>query len=170
MSAMRLPWKSKKLGTDFARDWRGEFAENVAAKGPTVLLETADGEEAVGLWRALGREGLRMQWCPGPDREADRRCTLVASGQCALLEQADVVVSHLDFTCSAARDTLAALRENQRENPSGAHVVVAAPNFARARFPEITDGVTLVPDYLTGYRVVTAVNQACSPSDDRVSL
>lgn len=154
---MYLPWKSTELGTDYARDWRGGFVQDHATNRPTVLVETEDGVEALALWRALGQNGFRMQWCPGPDRDANRRCSLVNSGSCPLVEHADVVLSHLDFTCEAPRETLAALRKNKK---SAAPVLVAAPSFVRARYPEVTGGSTLIPDYLTSHRVVSAVKEA----------
>lgn len=153
---MRLRWKSTELGTDYARDWRAGFVETNATNRPTVLVETEDGAEAVALWRALGRQGYHMQWCPGPDAEANRRCSLVNSGSCPLVDRADVVLSHLDFTCAEARATLAALQNDTTTAP----VVISAPTYVRARYPEIDRGATVIPDHLTGQRVTRAMAEA----------
>lgn len=153
---MRLPWKSTELGADYAGDWKGGFVQDHASNRPTVLVETEDGAEAVALWRALGRHGYRMQWCPGPDRDSNRRCSMVTSGQCPLVSRADVVLSHLDFTCEASRETLAALQDS----PSAPPVLVSAPSFVQARYPEVRRDVTVIPDNLTGHRAVSAVDDA----------
>lgn len=163
VSLMRLSWKSTDLGSDYARDWRGGSVQNIATNRPKVLVETEDGAEAIALWRGLGRSGYRMQWCPGPDEEANRRCSLVSGEGCALVEGADVVISHLDFTCDAARETLAALQQSQ----STGKVLAAAPDVVRARHPEIEQGVTMLPDQLTSDGVVSAVQNALAPPTER---
>lgn len=155
---MRRLWKRTELGTGHSAGWNDGAREKCRPDRPTVLLESDDRAEAVMLWQALGDQGYRMEWCPGPDRGRTRRCSLTASGRCDAADQADVVVSHLDFTCKAARDTVSALAQR----PEGAPVLVSAPTYIRARYPEVGEGTTVIPDHLTSHRVVRAVQSAIS--------
>lgn len=152
---MKVPWTTT-LGADYAHAWRATVTHDEPTDRPTVLLEAEDETVAATLWRDFGSHGYQMQWCPGPGGLSNRQCPLASGGTCALADRADVVISHLDFTRQDARDTLAALATTHPDTP----VLVAAPNFVRARFPEITHGFTALPDQLLSARVLAAADTA----------
>lgn len=62
--------------------------------GQRVLVERRDwfDDEQVAALRSAGKD---VRQCTGPRRQAGRACLLVASGQCRLAEEADLIVSLL---------------------------------------------------------------------------
>jgi hypothetical protein len=75
--------------------------------------------EAPARWNGAVQEaalvsGGEVLFCGGPSSAHDGECPLVAGERCGLVDEADVVVHHLDLSRSENRDVLAALR---REYP-----------------------------------------------------
>lgn len=60
---------------------------------PRLLLECRDQSAPAQLAHALAEAGFDVTVCSGPD--ASKRCALLEQGQCALVDDADVVVNAL---------------------------------------------------------------------------
>jgi hypothetical protein len=118
-------WKRRKLlGKDFARRWwRGEDRTQGEDPRGTVIVESPDAAEAHAYWRFLREEGYEVAWCPGPDARPHRRCALVASGRCEVVERSDVVVSALGMGSPSARGVVSAIRQCHPSKP----LIVQAP-------------------------------------------
>jgi hypothetical protein len=94
-------------------------------EGPRLLIEDPD---AWAYAEHFERAGFRVAVCDGPRPEgADcSRCPLVATGRCAAVESADVILSALPG--DVGRPIVRALGERSRSVPTVLHV--AAPRAA----------------------------------------
>ncbi len=106
----------RRLGKDMARGWEEEAHER-----PRVLFESPDGAVAHAAWMVLRRRGYRTMWCPGPHDGAE--CTLATTGQCRLVDAADMVVSALDLSDPSCQAVVRRLETVAGDTP----VVVVAP-------------------------------------------
>jgi hypothetical protein len=101
-----------------------------------VLLEVPDGAEAFSYWRFLTDKGYEVEWCPGPEGPPARRCPLVTSGHCELVERADVVVSALGLDRETCRNVVETRGRLHPETP----VVVQASRKDFARWGRLLEG------------------------------
>ncbi len=88
------------LGHDEVANW--PHASGTARR--SALFEGGDGAEAMAVSRVLDRMDVDTMWCPGPGEGHGRRCPLVETGHCDLLEKADFVLNDLgtaDARCAA---------------------------------------------------------------------
>jgi len=125
------------LGTDFACRWKhlGRRADGEHPR-PRVLVEESDVAQAYAYWRLLDNNGYEALWCRGPRGLSPRPCPLVACGQCALVERADVVVSSLGLHHQSSRKVVAALRRLHPKTP----VVIQASQQMLARWAPLFEG------------------------------
>ena len=128
-------WTRRPLGSDFARGWR-DTTRDGDEDGPRVLFESPDGAEAHATWKLLQRHGYRVTWCPGPRGGFSPDCALSASGHCALVDEADVVVSALDLKDTASQEVVRGLNEAVSRT---AVVVVASRGAASHWSGELPD-------------------------------
>jgi hypothetical protein len=147
-----MSWRfsRRRLGRDHARSWDGE-----AGEGPRVLLESPDGAEAHAVWRILHRHGYETMWCPGPRRDAE--CTLVETGRCHLVDEADVVLSALDLNepfCQAV------VRSLDTDAASRTPVVVVAPRAAEAQWVDELSSSTVVAGPLRAKALLRSIESA----------
>jgi hypothetical protein len=91
-----------------------------------------------GLARVLRESGYEVSLCAGPESRSSG-CPLVVSGQCALVEDAQVVVHALDQADGSNRDVLAALMRSAPETPiiveAGLVAEEQSGKVRRVRFP-----------------------------------
>jgi len=103
-----------------------------------VLVECDDPAIQDGLERVLRESGYEVSLCAGPASRSSG-CPLVVSGQCGLVEDAQVVVHALDHTDRSNRDVLAALVRSAPDTPIVVEAGLVAedePGDARrVRFP-----------------------------------
>jgi len=103
-----------------------------------VLVECDDSTIQDGLERVLRESGYEVSLCAGPGSRSSG-CPLVVSGQCGLVEDAQVVVHALDHTDSSNREVLAALMRSAPDTPIVVEAgLVAEDNSGdvrRVRFP-----------------------------------
>jgi hypothetical protein len=121
-----------------------------------VLLEVPDGAEAVAYWRLLTDNDYEVAWCPGPERVPARRCPLVASGRCELLEGADVVVSALGLNEESCRRVVEARGRLYPETP----VVAQASRSDFAQWASLVEGDHLMPTPVSGKALLQSVEDA----------
>jgi len=148
----------RPLGEDRARSWGDESGSDAS---PRVLIESADGAEAHATWRLLQRHGYRTMWCPGPRQASARECPLSGAGRCALVDEADAVVSALDLrdeACARVVRDLDAVAGDKR-------VVVVAPVDQVAGLTQELGSVRVVPGPLSAQVVLGALDGGrASPS------
>jgi len=145
------------LGKDLAQHWVGRTAADTGEENrSTVLLEVPDGAEAVAYWRLLTENGYEVEWCPGPERVPSRRCPLVTSGQCELLERADVVVSALGLNEKSCRRVVEARDRLYPEKP----VVTQASRSDFVRWESLVEGDQPLPTPVDGKALLQSVEDA----------
>ncbi|MBI2168884.1 MAG: hypothetical protein HYU28_05205 [Actinobacteria bacterium] len=88
---------------------------------PRVLVEDPHGALRDADFSAFLNAGFEVALCTGPDSESE--CPLVASGECGLVDAADVVLFGLGTTDERTRSILRSLRQRFPETP----VVVEVP-------------------------------------------
>jgi DNA-binding NtrC family response regulator len=121
-----------------------------------VLIEEPDGAEAFAYWHLLTDKGYSVQWCPGPGGPTRGRCALVSTGQCQLVEEADVVVSALGIDHKSSRDVLGAIRRLHPETP----VVIQASRREFSRWADLFDGESDLRIPVTGRALLDSVEGA----------
>ena len=103
-----------------------------------VLVECDDPTIQDGLERVLRETGYEVSLCAGPTSRSSG-CPLVVSGQCGLVEDAQVVVHALDHADSSNRAVLAALVRSAPDTPIVAEAGLVAEDKSgdvrRVRFP-----------------------------------
>ncbi|HXZ62034.1 MAG TPA: hypothetical protein VEG62_04770 [Acidimicrobiales bacterium] len=152
---MCVMWQRRPLGEDQARSWERDDRAT-----PRVLIESADGAEAHAAWRLLQREGYRTMWCPGPRSGPGAQCVLSQSGQCPLVDEADVVVSALDVRDPACACVVRDLDAVAKDKP----VVVVAPVDKVAGLTGELGSARVVPGPLSATAVLGALDTSRSPS------
>jgi hypothetical protein len=105
---------------------------------PRVLVECDDPTIQDGLERVLRESGYAVSICAGPASRSSG-CPLVLSGQCGLVEDAEVVVHTLDPVDPSNREVLAALARHSSDTPVviEAHLIAEdqSGDVRRVRFP-----------------------------------
>ncbi|HEX6725264.1 MAG TPA: hypothetical protein VF073_08440 [Gaiella sp.] len=131
-----------------------EIGDWEARRGrPRALVENPDGAELWAYAETLREAGYDVATCAGEHPDGSDRCPLLETGNCALVEGADVVVS----TCSIQRgDRLLAVLGSQGSTP----VVFEAPAPDFERFAHLAGNATLVATPVTAQALVQAVAQA----------
>lgn len=103
-----------------------------------VLVECDDPTIQDGLERVLRESGYTVSLCGGPASRGSG-CPLVISGQCGLVDDAQVVVHALDHTDHSNREVLAALVQNAPDTPivveTGLIAEGESGDVRRVRFP-----------------------------------
>lgn len=103
-----------------------------------VLVECDEPSIQDGLERVLRDRGYTVSLCAGPASRASG-CPLVVSGQCGLLEDAQVVVHALDHTDRSNREVLSALVQSAPDTPIVVETGLVAEgeggDVRRVRFP-----------------------------------
>lgn len=126
------------------------------AAGTAVLIEYEDRGVAFAAERLLDRHGYSVAVCGGPTHLRGGRCPLVTSGECPLVDRADVIVHGLDLDRGANR---AVLEEIRRTRP-GRRIVVEATEPARMKHRQILDGCEVVSFPMRSNALVQAVERA----------
>ena len=121
-----------------------------------VLIEYEDYGVAFAAERLLDRHGYSVAVCGGPKHLRGRRCPLVTSGECSLVDRADVVVHGLDLECGANRAVLETIRRTRPER----RVVVEAAESARVDSRQLLDGCEVVSFPMHSNALVQAVERA----------
>lgn len=121
-----------------------------------VLIEYEDYGVAFAAERLLDRHGYSVAVCGGPKHLRGRRCPLVTSGECPLVDRADVVVHGLDPACGANRAVLETIRRTRPER----RVVVEAAESARVDYRQLLDGCEVVSFPMHSNALVKAVERA----------
>ncbi len=105
---------------------------------PLVLVECDDPMIQDGLERVLRESGYVVSLCAGPASRSFG-CPVVVSGQCGLVEDAQVVVHALDHADSSNRKVLAALVQSSPDTPIVVEAGLVAEDQSgdvrRVRFP-----------------------------------
>jgi DNA-binding NarL/FixJ family response regulator len=94
--------------------------------------------------------------CGGPEHLRGRACPLVATGECALVDQADVVVNGLGLERRDDRAVLEAIRRTRPER----RVVVEATDRVADRHRELLEGCDVVAFPMRTDALVRAVEHA----------
>ncbi|MGZ4339812.1 MAG: hypothetical protein ACXVQ3_07130 [Gaiellaceae bacterium] len=124
-----------------------------------ALVENPDGAQLWAYAEALREAGYEVATCTGehPDGESSL-CPLIETGQCGLVDGADVVVS----TCSIHRgDKLLAVLGSKGSTP----VVFEAPPPDFERYSHLAENATIVQTPVTEQALLDAVAQAQSEAD-----
>lgn len=108
--------------------------------GPRVLVENPDFGIGYSMERLLIERGYDVAVCEGPDCNQARRCPLVATGECDLAANADVIVHSLNLD----RPDHAAVLQALRERCPGARIVVEIPTPSIARHQELLEGCSIL--------------------------
>ena len=100
--------------------------------------------------------GFDVALCAGPQAEGDQcsRCPLVESGQCAAVDEADVILSSLPG--EVGKPIVHALAERSRRIPTVLHV----PAPQAAEYHELFEDATLVPVPASLDELETAIRKA----------
>ena len=121
---------------------------------PRILVEDPDGAVRTASQHILERAGYEVVTCAGP--EPGRRCAEVAAPGCALLRDADVVYTSLDWHRPEHREVLRAQRAHHPDLP----VVVEISRPEGAKQPELLAGCEVVHLPADGATMVAAVRHA----------
>ena len=102
--------------------------------------------EAPARWNWAVAEASRLSdcsitFCPGPAGRPDCGCPMVTGEGCAMVDDADVLVTHLDLASAANRAALAAVRQAKPGMP----VIALAWKADVERYPELLEGCDVVP-------------------------
>jgi len=143
----------QRIGEDLAREWPAR--SGAGEGGPRILFESPDGAEAHAVWRLLERHGCRTMWCTGP--EGGAKCALVAAGRCALVEEADAVVSSLDLRETRCQEVARALDARGATTP----VVVVARKASAEEWRAKLPACHVLPDPLSARALVGALSAVC---------
>jgi hypothetical protein len=124
--------------------------------GPRVLIENPDFGIGYSAQRVLIEQGYDVAVCEGPDHRQGRRCALVATGECDLAANADVIVHSLDLDHPDHAGVLRGLREGF---PT-ARIVVEVPQASIEDHAEVLEGCSLVSFPATRASLTDAVRAA----------
>lgn len=105
-----------------------------------IVIENARGTQRSALSALFDEAGYDVAVCGGPAAFTDGCCPLVSSGDCRLIDAADVVFFDLDLDVAANRDVLTHLRRVQREVP----IVLEIPVATARRYHDLVDGCEVV--------------------------
>ncbi|MCZ7531494.1 MAG: hypothetical protein M5U31_14865 [Acidimicrobiia bacterium] len=128
-------------------DWGSESGR------PRVLLVIDDVTELDAVAEILADAGYDVATCEGPDKSARKKCDLLASGTCALVERTDVVYYGLRMTDADHREVVASLAQRFPDTP----VILEAPAPTLERFADLVRGHHLVRFPATRDAVLEAV-------------
>jgi hypothetical protein len=122
-----------------------------------ALVENPDSAQLWAYADILREAGYEVATCMGEHPDEESRCPLIETGQCGLVEGADVVVS----TCSMHRgDKLLAVLGSKGSTP----VVFEASQPDFERYAHLAESATLVPTPVTEQTLLDAVARAQSGS------
>ncbi|HUI02400.1 MAG TPA: hypothetical protein VLZ77_02580 [Acidimicrobiales bacterium] len=122
-----------------------------------MLLEAPEGAEAGRLWGILDGGGFRVSWCPGPEGPPAAWCPVMGGRRCALVEEADVVVSALGLSAGSCRQVLEGIT---RLHPDAGVIVEASPADAAA-CGALLEGCTVLPRPLPARALLEAAGAVC---------
>ena len=138
-----------RINTVVGGSWRGPG-------GPKVLVENPDQGVGYSVERLLIGQGYDVAVCEGPDSRQARRCPLVATGECDLATNADVIVHSLNLDRRDHAEVLQALRERHPD----ANIVVEIPEPSIARHQELLEGCSVLRFPATRASLTDAVEAA----------
>jgi DNA-binding response OmpR family regulator len=124
---------------------------------PRVLIESSDGSIAAATENLLLEEGYDVSTCRGPAGQAGR-CPLVTDGDCARVEEADVILFSLRLTDDRCLDVLRTLRAAVPETP----IVVEIAQPKVADYAADLVGCHILPLPYTRETVGAAISAALS--------
>jgi ribosome-associated translation inhibitor RaiA len=124
--------------------------------GPRVLVENPDFGIGYSAQQVLMDEGYDVAVCEGPDRAQARHCALVATGECDLAANADVVVHSLDLDRSDHAEVLRELRRRFPDTP----IVVEVRTSSIVRHQELLNGCSILRFPATRATLTKAVEAA----------
>ena len=107
-----------------------------------VLVEDSDGAEREACEHALRKAGYDVASCGGPEVMGHRYCPLVQTGECALVDGADVVYNNLRLGNPANRDVVRAHRNRAR---TPLVIEVPAPDITRYHPLLVTSTIVRAP-------------------------
>lgn len=122
-----------------------------------VLIEGTEWSTREILGSILREEGYDVIACPGPEGTGSR-CTLVATGDCDAVVDADVIVHTLRHTDARNREVLVSLKRRYPDTP----VVVEVPLPRVEQFREDFADCHVVPYPMTAESLLPAVREALS--------
>jgi len=147
------------LGSDRATGWGvspDTGPELAGGRQRRVLLEMPDFAEAWASSKLLGRAGFEVAWCPGPDDSPGRRCPLVGTGSCPLVEDADAIVSTLRLDEGPSRQVLEALGRRHSTPP----VIVPCTRHQAEHWPPALEGLQPLTLPVTPTKLLTTLDAA----------
>lgn len=126
--------------------------------GPRVLVENPDLGVGYSFERLLIEQGYGVAVCEGPDCWKARRCPLVATGECDLAANADVIVHSLNPNRPEHAEVLQALRSRYPTAP----VVTEIAEPAMAHHRELLRGCSVLRFPATRTSLTRAVHAAAA--------
>jgi hypothetical protein len=109
---------------------------------------------------ALERQGFAVDVCGGPEHVDGGRCTLLATGDCPLVERADVLVHSLNLDRLEHRRVFMAIRSRRPDLP----VVVEMPRPAIERHERLLTGCVTIPFPARTADLEDGIQRAMTPS------
>jgi hypothetical protein len=143
-------WRRRRYDLEPDDHWSGN------GDGSRVVVEEEDPALRWSMVEALQRAGYRTAACEGPGLDGRGRCPLVGGSGCALVEDADAVVS----VSVAGDDAMQVVRETMLRDQPEVRVAVIVPTLREAPHAEVTDGALVWTGPLTRSAVVAAVDRA----------
>ncbi|MEZ5169291.1 MAG: hypothetical protein R3A49_00920 [Acidimicrobiia bacterium] len=120
---------------------------------PRVLIEHHGVAESEVVARILGEAGYVVATCEGPDASHGTACTMSKTGDCSLVDEADLVYHGLRVSDEVNREVLASIRRRYPDTP----VIVEAAGPTLERYAEELEGFTTVAFPATSAGILRAV-------------
>ncbi|HZU79397.1 MAG TPA: hypothetical protein VE991_05735 [Acidimicrobiales bacterium] len=152
----------RTLGLDYAHRWARQHPSVHGRVYPRVLVEAADGADALARVRVLESHGYDAVWCPGPHRSDGRDCPLVRGDGCPLADEVEVVATSLDLEQPGARAVLEAMTREHPELP----VVVETTRAQSRKWVDLLTDTQQVHTPVTAESFLRSVARSSRPEDD----